>query len=190
MSKQFSISILLLLLPFFLWADHYPINKNIDVLHYSFELILSDSTNEIKGKTQVKVRFDKEGIAHFRLDLANATAQRQDKGMKVDAIYVGNSALQFKHLNDELFIQLAKPASIGDELVFTIQYHGVPFDGLRIGPTKFGDRSFFNENWPIEPGIGCPPLIILTTKLLLNLLLPHLLNIKWCLMVCCWKSLI
>lgn len=148
MSKQFSTSILLLFLPFFLWADHYPINKNIDVLHYSFELILSDSTNEIVGKTAIRVRFDKEGITQFRLDLANATAQRQDKGMKVDAIQVGSNALQFKHVNDELLIQLAKPTVKGEELVFTIQYHGVPFDGLRIGTTKFGDRSFFNENWP------------------------------------------
>ncbi|WP_037369503.1 M1 family metallopeptidase [Sediminibacterium sp. C3] len=148
MRKPICTSLLLLFIPFCLWADHYPINKNIDVLHYSFELILSDSTNEIKGKTQVKVRFDKEGIAQFRLDLANATAQRQDKGMKVDAIYIGNNALQFNHLNDELNIQLAKPTSKGDELVFTIQYHGVPFDGFRIGATKFGDRSFFNENWP------------------------------------------
>lgn len=148
MSKQFSTSILLLFLPFFLWADHYPINKNIDVLHYSFELILSDSTNEIVGKTAIRVRFDKEGTTQFRLDLANATAQRQDKGMKVDAIQVGSNALQFKHVYDELLIQLAKPKVKGEELVFTIQYHGVPFDGLRIGATKFGDRSFFNENWP------------------------------------------
>ena len=148
MSKQFSLSILLLFLPFLLWADHYPINKNIDVLHYSFELILSDSTNEIVGKTAIRVRFDKEGTTQFRLDLANATAQRQDKGMKVDAIKVGSNALQFKHVNDELLIQLAKSTVKGEELVFTIQYHGVPFDGLRIGATKFGDHSFFNENWP------------------------------------------
>ncbi len=24
----------------------------------------------------------------------------------------------------------------------------MPADGLKIGPTKYGDRSFFNENWP------------------------------------------
>lgn len=148
MNKQFITSILLLFLPFLLWADHYPINKNIDVLHYSFELILSDSTNEIVGKTQVRVRFDKEGITHFRLDLANATAKRQEKGMKVDAIQAGNSTLRFTHTNDELLIELNKPSVKGEELVFFIQYHGVPFDGLRIGTTKFGDRSFFNENWP------------------------------------------
>lgn len=148
MNKQFITSILLLFLPFLLWADHYPINKNIDVLHYSFELILSDSTNEIVGKTQVRARFDKEGITHFRLDLANATAKRQEKGMKVDAIQAGNSTLRFTHTNDELLIELNKPSVKGEELVFFIQYHGVPFDGLRIGTTKFGDRSFFNENWP------------------------------------------
>src|SRR5574343_1755763 len=148
MRKQFSASVLLLFLPLFTWADHYPINKNIDVLHYSFELQLSDSTDEIVGKTQVSVRFDREGITHFRLDLANATAKRNNKGMKVDAILVGGNSVSYVHENDELLIRLSRPAIKGEELVFTIHYSGVPFDGLRIGATKFGDRSFFNENWP------------------------------------------
>ncbi|MEO5995880.1 MAG: M1 family metallopeptidase, partial [Chitinophagaceae bacterium] len=26
--------------------------------------------------------------------------------------------------------------------------HGVPADGMRIGPNKYGERTFFSENWP------------------------------------------
>ena len=139
---------IVLLLPFFSKADQYPINKHIDVKHYSFDLILSDSTNEIIGVTQIKVQFKKSGIQQFRLDLVNQTEKRQGKGMMVDAIKIGSEKLSFSHSNDELIIQLPNPTKQDDELAFTIQYHGVPFDGLRIGATKFGDRSFFNENWP------------------------------------------
>ena len=148
MRKLLSLLLSAMLMPLFIWADHYPINKHIDVLHYSFELQLSDSTNEIKGKTQVSVRFLKEGITHFRLDLANTNEHRQGRGMQVDEIFVGGNRVSFTHEKDELMIQLPEVSQKGEELIFTIHYHGIPFDGLRIGPTKFGDRSFFNENWP------------------------------------------
>lgn len=147
MHKLFPI-FLFLFFPFIVKADQYPINKNIDVKHYSFELSLSDSTDLIVGTTIIKVQFKQAGMQQFRLDLVNQTEKRQGKGMKVDAIMIGNQNLVYTHLNDELIILLPKPSAINEELLFTIQYHGVPFDGLRIGATKFGDRSFFNENWP------------------------------------------
>ncbi len=139
---------ILILSPLFSWADLYPINKNIDVKHYSFELSLLDSTDIIVGTTNIKVQFKQAGMQQFRLDLVNQTNKRQGKGMLVDAIMIGKQKLVYTHLNDELIIQLPVPSAVNEELQFTIQYHGVPFDGLRIGATKFGDRSFFNENWP------------------------------------------
>jgi aminopeptidase N len=145
---KYLYALLLLLAPLFSWADLYPINKHIDVKHYSFELSLSDSTNEIIGTTKIRVQFKQAGIRQFRLDLVNQTDKRQGKGMKVESIMMGSEKLTFTHVNDELNIQLPNAATVDAELVFSIQYHGIPFDGLRIGATKFGDRSFFNENWP------------------------------------------
>lgn len=145
---KYFYAVILLLAPFFSWADLYPINKQIDVKHYSFELSLSDSTDLIVGTTSIKVQFKQAGIQQFRLDLVNQTEKRQGKGMKVDAIMLGSEKLVYTHLNDELIILLPKSSTVNEELKFIIQYHGVPFDGLRIGATKFGDRSFFNENWP------------------------------------------
>ncbi|WP_439506172.1 M1 family aminopeptidase [Sediminibacterium sp.] len=147
MNKYF-YAVILLLAPLYSWADSYPINKNIDVKHYSFELSLSDSSDVIVGTTNIYVQFKQAGINQFRLDLANQTGNRAGKGMMVDAIRIGSQKLVFTHLNDELLIDLPKSANINEEFKITIQYHGVPFDGLRIGATKFGDRSFFNENWP------------------------------------------
>lgn len=134
--------------PFFVKADHYPINKNIDVIHYAFNLSLSDSTNEILGSTLVTVKFKEAGMQNLRLDFVNKTALRQAKGMVVESVMMGNTQINYTHQNDELIIFLPNPSTQLQVVTFTIKYHGIPYDGLRIGATKWGDRSFFNENWP------------------------------------------
>jgi aminopeptidase N len=139
---------LLFVIPLISKADTYPINKNIDVKHYVFKLSLSDADNEITGTTLVTVNFKEAGMQNFRLDFVNKTSVRKDKGMVVDAVSVNNTAVDYTHGNDELIISLPAPSTKNQTLTFTIQYHGIPYDGLRIGATKLGDRSFFNENWP------------------------------------------
>jgi len=134
--------------PFFVKADHYPINKNIDVIHYAFNLSLSDSTNEILGSTLVTVKFKEAGMQNLRLDFVNKTDLRQAKGMVVESVMMGNTQINYTHQNDELIIFLPTPSTQLQVVTFTIKYHGIPYDGLRIGATKWGDRSFFNENWP------------------------------------------
>ena len=139
---------LLFVIPLISKADTYPINKNIDIKHYVFKLSLSDADNEITGTTLVTVNFKEAGMQNFRLDFVNKTSVRKDKGMVVDAVNVNNTAVDYTHGNDELIISLPAPSTKNQTLTFTIQYHGIPYDGLRIGATKLGDRSFFNENWP------------------------------------------
>lgn len=146
--KQQLLSILIGFFPLFAIADAYPINKHIDIKHYAFNLILSDSTDEIIGNTQITLQFKKAGIQSIRLDLANQTAQRKGKGMMVKTITLGQQTLVYTHQNDELMIQLPTASTTDATIQISIQYQGVPADGLRIGPTKLGDRSFFNENWP------------------------------------------
>jgi len=139
---------LLFVIPLISKADTYPINKNIDIKHYVFKLSLSDADNEITGTTLVTVNFKEAGMQNFRLDFVNKTSVRKDKGMVVDAVSVNNTAVDYTHGNDELIISLPASSTKNQTLTFTIQYHGIPYDGLRIGATKLGDRSFFNENWP------------------------------------------
>lgn len=138
----------LLFFPLFSNADTYPINKNIDVKHYAFELSLSDNNDEIIGTTHITINFKQAGIQNFRLDLVNKSVEKKDKGMVVDAVSINNIAVGYTHQNDALIINLTNPSTLNQTIVFTIKYHGIPFDGLRIGATKLGDRSFFNENWP------------------------------------------
>jgi aminopeptidase N len=145
--KRFIFGITLILNPLISLADDYPINKNIDIKHYSFELVLSDLTDEIYGKAKITVQFTNQGTQSFRLDLINKSMEKQGKGMLIDSIKIGDLPINFTHQNDELMISLPTPSVANSNIIFTIKYHGVPFDGLKIGPTKNGDRSFFSENW-------------------------------------------
>ena len=145
---KYFFNIILYTLPLFAWADQYPINKNIDIKHYSFQLRLTDSNDEIIGTTQVTVNFKQAGMQNFRLDLINKSTEKKDKGMVVEGVSISNATVKYTHENDALTIYLPKSSVANETITFTIKYHGIPFDGLRIGATKFGDRSFFNENWP------------------------------------------
>jgi len=138
----------LFLFPILSKADTYPINKKIDIKHYSFALTLSDSNDEIIGSTNITIQFKQAGVQNFRLDLINQSIERKGKGMLVDGVYLDKNSVSYTHQKDALIIDLPMPSTINQTLVFTIKYHGIPSDGLRIGATKFGDRSFFNENWP------------------------------------------
>jgi aminopeptidase N len=142
-----------LMLAFFglIWpvfGDNYPKNPNIDVLHYRFELHLSDENDEILGTTSVTIFFKKDGLDKFRLDLVNQSEALKGKGMRVESITQGDKKLSFTHVNNELWISFAKASMANTEAKIVIQYRGIPADGLRIGATRYGDRSFFNENWP------------------------------------------
>ena len=130
------------------FADEYPRNYSIDIIHYAFELKLSDNTDEISGKATIQVLFKANDVKQIRLDLVSKTEQRSGKGMVVESVTYNNSKAEFKHQDDELFIQLGGPAEKDKVYTIVIQYKGVPADGLKIGPTKYGDRSFFCENWP------------------------------------------
>jgi len=138
----------LFLFPMISKADTYPINKKIDIKHYSFALTLSDSNDEIIGSTNITIQFKQAGVQNFRLDLINQSIERKGKGMLVDGVYLDKNSVSYTHQKDALIINLPSPSLLNQTLVFTIKYHGIPSDGLRIGATKLGDRSFFNENWP------------------------------------------
>jgi aminopeptidase N len=146
--KNYFFALSLILWPIIVLADDYPVNKNIDVKHYSFELGLSDSSDEIFGIAKITVLFKNAGTQSFRLDFINKTSEKQGKGMQIDSIKIGNFAVSFTHQNDEIIISLPSSVLANSELVFSIKYHGIPFAGLKIGPTCLGDRSFFSENWP------------------------------------------
>jgi len=146
--KPFILLLCIIVYPVVVSADDYPVNKNIDIKHYSFELSLSDNTDEIFGNAKVYLLFKKSGLKTFRLDLINKTLERKGKGMQIDSVTLGNVSIPYTHQNDEIIINLPHGSVANAEFAISIKYHGIPFDGLKIGPTRNGDRSFFSENWP------------------------------------------
>lgn len=126
--------------------DDYPKNPNIDALNYVFRLTLSDETDEIVGAATIDVRFAIDGITELRLDLINATAD--GGGMTVAGVSSDGEPVAYRHEADVLWISLPAPSQAQQRSRFTIRYRGVPTTGLLIGPNKYGDRTFFSDNWP------------------------------------------
>ena len=130
------------------FADSYPVNKNIDVRHYQFNISLSDQSNKIMATALITVLFKQSGIKELRLDLINRNNPETGKGMVVESVSLLNKVVSYVHADNALIIQVPQNTISNTELTFTIKYSGEPADGLKIGPTKYGDRSFFSDDWP------------------------------------------
>ncbi len=138
-----------------LWASHvsaftdaYPKNPNIDVLNYAFQIGLSDDTDEIRCQVTIDLLFKESGMRQLRLDLINASPALGNKGMTVTRVVSGGTDLAFTHENDALLVSFETASTRGQRRQVTIHYHGIPAQGLHIGPNKYGDRTFFSDNWP------------------------------------------
>lgn len=123
--------------------DPYPVNHDIDIQHYKFTIELNDSTNVISGQAEVTILFRKT-LSSFELDLVGKSEDQT--GMQVNSITQDATPLPFKQKEDRLIITMASTA--GQTATITINYSGIPADGLIISTNKFGDRTFFGDNWP------------------------------------------
>jgi len=141
--------------------DSYP-RQPVDVEHYRFALTLADSTDRIGGVATITMHVLKAGVSTVTFDLADVTAARQGRGMRVLAVSrishgngTGNgtgsgtaNALVFSHAADHLVITLDRASTAGESIELVVRYAGIPAAGLQIKPDKFGDRAFFSDNWP------------------------------------------
>jgi aminopeptidase N len=139
--------------PFAKASDPYPKNSAIDVIHYIFQLEVNDSTDVIVGNASITIFF-KKSLSDFELDLANQGASR--KGMEVLEVLLDGKKINYLHTNDRLKILLPNPSKEATPLTFQVSYKGVPQDGLIISKNKFGDRTFFGDNWPDRGHLWLP----------------------------------
>ena len=149
---KFSIFLPLVLLTFnnlvHATDDPYPKNSKIDVINYIFDIKLSDKSDEIFCKVSVDLRFLEEGINKIRLDLINSSPKLNNKGMTVINVRSIDNSLEFLHEENELWIYMAETSLKNERKKITIEYKGIPAEGLKIGENKYGDRTFFSDNWP------------------------------------------
>jgi aminopeptidase N len=129
-------------------ADTYPRQPGVDVANYAFNLVLTDTTDAISGRAVVDVRITTPGLREVRFDLVSASGRTDGKGMTVQAVRVGETPAPFRHEADVLHVDLSAPPVPGSRLRIAVEYGGVPASGLRIGPNRHGERTFFSDNWP------------------------------------------
>ncbi len=119
----------------------------IDVLFYHFSLTLSDASNEIKGETRIRFTRLTGQTDPIWFDLAGPASATAATGMRVTGVKTADGKdVSFSHRQNRVFLTLAGQPNIPQEVL--IRYEGVPEKGLIISKNKFGDRTFFGDNWP------------------------------------------
>lgn len=116
---------------------------DIDIQDYQFHITVNDDNNIIEAQAHIGVLF-KSDLISFRLDLENTDETK--KGMIVTKITENGKPVSFKHENNVL--EIYDNSTIGNKKTYSINYHGTPKDGLVISKNKYGDRTFFGDNWP------------------------------------------
>jgi len=146
------VQIQLVLLAVFLFVgnrsqgqNHHERFENIDILHYRFELHLHDKSDQIEGTASIKFRSLKQ-LKDCWFDLVDQTDN--DVGMQVQSVVYKGNKIAFTHKNSQLRIEFPDQLNSGDTVEIVINYLGIPADGLIISKNKYGDRTFFGDNWP------------------------------------------
>jgi len=140
--RRFFVGLCFILLQFFVNAQ-----RNIDVMHYQYKIELNDNNDTIKGMTGIVFQANEE-ITFFSFDLSGLNKNR--KGMIVTDVNFNDpnfSLQEFKQENDKVFIKCL-PIQKGNITSVFIQYKGIPSNGLIISKNKYGERTFFADNWP------------------------------------------
>jgi len=157
--------------------DSYPRQPGIRITHYTFNVILGDSTDEISMKEVVDFDLSRSGIAGINFDLcgprakgaaeagpgdpcvgrggagalsgqANAGGAATTTGMTVTAVTDGDRPLTFAQRGDVVAVAFGSPSRAGQHMSLSLTYHGTPATGFRIANNKYGDRSFVSNDWP------------------------------------------
>ncbi|MGB0403385.1 MAG: M1 family metallopeptidase [Salibacteraceae bacterium] len=122
--------------------DYYSRNTSVDIKNYDFVIEISELNDTIIGVTTIQLVV-KQPIQELVLDLHNVN--KEGKGMMVNDVYLDNKLVDFKQQEEQLIIKNAFDKNNKEIQIF---YRGVPQDGLIISENKFGDRTFFCDNWP------------------------------------------
>jgi len=115
-------------------------NPNIDIQKYTFSIELNDEDDMIKANAEIAYLL-KNSSENLILDLEKK--DNSGRGMLVDSILVKGTSISFTQNERSLIIPVSS-----DSGKVTIFYHGIPKDGLIISKNKYGNRTFFGDNWP------------------------------------------
>jgi len=136
-----------------------PLDK-IDVLKYEFHIRVNDSTDVIQGQTIINFKLQKT-IQNINLNFVNIDIS--GKGMQVLKVLYDKNVTNFKQQNNFLNINVLNK-DLNKNHNINILYQGIPKDGLIISKNKFGNRTFFGDNWPNRARNWLPCIDYLSDK--------------------------
>jgi aminopeptidase N len=128
----------------FFWSFLAFGQSDFDVLHYDLNIILSKDSKQIQLTEALQIRL-LAPTSHLKLDLI--APQHQRPGMKVNSVTAPYQNVKWKQTEEQLLIELPAQLQNGDIQLF-IQMSGEPSDGLIMTDNKFGDPTYFADNWP------------------------------------------
>jgi aminopeptidase N len=141
---KFIFQLFLIFLTTFSFSQDFEERLNsLDIQSYDLIISISDSNDLITVTEKIEVKFLITDSS-FYLDLENQSSD--GKGMKILNIVENNEVVNYTHIDSKVILR--KPFKKGELNTYTIQYEGIPTDGLVISKNKFGDRTFFGDNWP------------------------------------------
>lgn len=122
-------------------------NTNIDVTNYKLNISLNDTANIIEVDEEVSVKI-KSVSDSIWLDLYGIDPD--GFGMiinKEKGVYQDSSRIEYSQSNNRIYF---KCNNIEDNasIILKFSYSGIPKTGMIISKNKFGERTFFGDNWP------------------------------------------
>ena len=129
---------------FLFWSFFSFGQSAFDVLDYNLNIILSKDSKQIVVNEALQIRLLATTL-QVQLDLIGP--QDQTPGMKVSSVTAPYQNVKWKQTDEHLLIDLPPQLQNGDIQLF-IQMSGEPSDGLIMTDNKFGDPTYFADNWP------------------------------------------
>jgi len=134
-------------LPEGLFAQSEENYQQIDVLHYTFRLEVSDAHNRIEATADILFKTRSRALETTYFDLIAFDAESKT-GMKVSEVKLNDKVINFEQKADRLYLHVSPGLKSGEIGTFNVSYEGVPEDGLIISENEYGERTFFGDNWP------------------------------------------
>lgn len=128
----------------FLYAQPEYLNHPANIKHYNISLVLEEKHDTITVSEAITLNLEAPCDSFF-LDLATIS---EGKGMTLSSqVKCNNTAVEVNHRNDRIWFY---PESdwFDRENTIELNFRGVPKTGLIIGENKFGNRTYFGDNWP------------------------------------------
>lgn len=139
MEKLFFIA----LFSFLIFFENNAQINHIDVKEYQFEITVSDLFDTIYVEETVELFWKNKN----KTPCLNLSSVNKDgKGMRIESVKNGIKKIEFIHKMDTLYLP---GIDYSENLIeLKLSYSGIPADGLIIGKNKYGNRTFFGDNWP------------------------------------------